>query len=25
LIAYPDGTEEGNLVGKFMDSHRVSK
>lgn len=25
LIAYPDGTEEGNLVGKFMDSYRVPK
>ncbi len=25
LIAYPDGTEEGNLLGKFMDSYRVPK
>jgi hypothetical protein len=22
LIAHPDGTEEGNVVGKFMDSYR---
>ncbi len=25
LIAHPDGTEEGNHLGKFMDSHRVPK
>lgn len=25
LIAYPDGTEEGNLFGKFKDSYRVPK
>lgn len=24
-IAYPDGSEEGNLVGKFMESYRVPK
>jgi hypothetical protein len=25
VIAYPDGTEEGNLVGKSLDSYRVTK